>query len=80
MGDLKDENGDRSSDEKAVNTIFNPANVYDMPPDPDEHMSAAEKAAIVSLRICTHYLYTSLMIAHRIVNSSGSLISLSSHG
>jgi hypothetical protein len=55
--DIKDENGDRSSDEKGgVHGVFDPANVHDMPPDPDENLSAAEKAKIVSSYLRAQYL------------------------
>jgi len=42
-----DETADRSSDEKYVHAVFDPAAVHDMPPDPDENLSAEEKAHIV---------------------------------
>jgi hypothetical protein len=42
-----DETGDRSSDEKYVHVPFDPTAVHDMPPDPDENLSAEEKDHIV---------------------------------
>jgi hypothetical protein len=69
--DLKEDNGDRSSDEKGgVNGgVFDPANVHDMPPDPDENLSAAERARIVSSYLRAHYLNPFLMIAYRVASS-----------
>lgn len=81
MRDLKDETGDRSSDEKAgVHGVFDPNNVHDMPPDPDEGLTPAEKAHIVSLHFGAHYLNPFLTSAYRIANSSGSLTSPLYHG
>ncbi len=77
VGDVKvDEPGDRSSDEKYVHGSFDPAAVHDMPPDPDEGLSAAEKAAIVRFYIRMHDLLAYLTISCRIVNCCGSSTSL----
>lgn len=47
-----DETGDGSSEEKYVHVAFDPANVHDMPPDPDEILSVEEKAYIVGIYLC----------------------------
>jgi hypothetical protein len=71
-----DETGDRSSSEKYVHAAFDPAAVHDMPPDPDENLSAEEKAHMVGFYICTLCLHKFLTISHRIANSCGSLTAL----
>ena len=71
-----DETGGRSSSEKYVHIAFDPAAVHDMPPDPDENLSAEEKAHIVGFYICTLCLHKFLTISRRIANSCGSSTSL----
>jgi hypothetical protein len=77
VGDVKgDETADRNSDEKYVHAVFDPAAVHDMPPDPDENLSAEEKAHIVGFYLYVLCLHTFLTVTGRIANSCGSLTSL----
>jgi hypothetical protein len=71
-----DETGDRSSNEKYVYQVFDPVTVHDMPPDPDENLSAEEKAHIVSFYVYAHCLHAFLTLTYRIAHSYGSLTGL----
>lgn len=78
--DLAERESKSSGDEKAIGggQLYDPALVHDLPPDPDAHMSAEEKAAIVRLPLLAS---ASVVLTFcRIANSSGSWTSLSSHG
>lgn len=61
--DKVDENGDSAIDLKYVHQAFDPAAVHDMPPDPDENLSAEEKALIVSFFVL-HALPTCVSDTH----------------
>lgn len=53
--DLAERGSKSSGDEKAIvgGQLYDPALVHDLPPDPDAHLSAEEKAAIVRLPLLT---------------------------
>jgi hypothetical protein len=56
--DLAEKESKSSGDEKAIGggQLYDPSLVHDLPPDPDAHLSAEEKAAVVGLPLLTFAL------------------------